>query len=80
MEVAYITLHETSLELIGIVDDDPNKQGKKMFGFAIGNPKDLKYLNPDAIVITSIRFKDEILYNLNNDKALKQKQIRLCSL
>lgn len=78
MEVAYVTLHETPLELIGIVDDDPAKQGKRMFGFTIQAPEDMNELNPDAIVVTSRRYKDEILHNLNHDETLKP--IRLCSL
>ncbi len=78
MEVAFIILPETNLELVGIVDDDENKQGIKMFGFIIQNPQIIKELNPDAIVISSIKFRDEILHNLNSDKALRQ--IRVCLL
>ena len=78
MEVAYITLHETPLELVGIVDDDTAKQGKRMFGLVIQAPEHMNELNPDAIVVTSRRFGDEILRNLDNDETLKQ--IKLCSL
>lgn len=70
MEVAYITLQQTSLELIGIVDDDANKQGKKMFGFVIENPQIIKTLKPDAVLITSIRYRDKIMHSLNSDREL----------
>jgi len=78
MEVAYIVLHDTPLELIGIVDDDPKKQGKKMFGFDVQFPEIIKELNPDAIVLTSIKYRKEILRNLKKDESLKK--IKLCSI
>lgn len=78
MEVAYIVLRQTPLELIGIVDDAPDKKGKKMFGFAIQDPKYLRILKPDAIVVTSQRFRNEILNKLSQDATLKQ--IKLCIL
>lgn len=75
MEVAFITLHETSLELVAIVDDDGDKHGSKRFGFEIRDPEIIKGVMPDAIFITSLRFKDEILNRLKSDAALKQIRI-----
>ncbi|MEW6008453.1 MAG: winged helix-turn-helix transcriptional regulator [Candidatus Omnitrophota bacterium] len=72
MEVAFITLHETNLELVGIIDDDGAKHGKKKFGFVISAPAIIKELKPDAIFITSLKFRDEILNNLENDESLRQ--------
>ncbi len=72
MEVAFITLHETNLELLGIVDDDKDKHGKKMFGFFIQGPESIKELKPDAVIITSIRYKDKIAQNLKSDKELER--------
>lgn len=73
MEVAFIILNETNRELLilGIVDDDKNKHGKKMFGFEVQDPEIIKELKPDAVLVTSIRYKDKILRNLNNSKELK---------
>jgi len=71
MEVAYICLDETNLELIGIVDDSKDKQGKKIFGLAIQEPGNIKGLKPEAILITSIRYKDEILDSLKKNKELE---------
>ncbi|MFH0772167.1 MAG: winged helix-turn-helix transcriptional regulator [Candidatus Omnitrophota bacterium] len=70
MEVAFVTLHETEFELLGIIDDDKNKQGKKMFGIDISGLEDIKRLNPDAIIITSIRYKDEITRRISLNKDL----------
>jgi len=71
MEVALITLHETNLELVGIVDDAADKQGKRIFGFTIQDSQIIKQLNPEAVLVTSIRYKDEILRNLNKNKELE---------
>jgi DNA-binding Lrp family transcriptional regulator len=70
MEVAFVTLHETDLELLGIIDDDKDKQGKKMFSFTIQGPESIKELKPDAVIITSIRYRDRIMQNLRADKEL----------
>ena len=72
LEVAFIILDETDLELLvlAIVDDDKDKQGKKMFGFEVQHPQNIKELKPDAVLITSLRYKDKIMRNLNNDKEL----------
>jgi len=41
-----------------------------MFGFEVQRPQVIKELRPDAVLITSIRYKDKIMRNLNNDKEL----------
>jgi len=71
MEVAFICLNETNLELIGIVDDSKDKEGKKIFGFTIQEQGTIRGLKPEAILITSIRYKDEILGNLKKNKELE---------
>ncbi len=72
MEVAFIILNESNFELLvlGIVDDDRDKQGKKMFGFMVQHPKIINELRPDAVLISSIRYKDKIMRNLNNNREL----------
>lgn len=71
MEVALICVNNTELELVGIVDNARNKQGKKILGFTIQNPEVIKSLKPEAILITSIRHRDEILQNLTTKKELE---------
>lgn len=71
MEVSFVTMHQTKLELLGIIDDDKDKQGKKIFGFAIRGPESIKELNPEAVIITSMRYKDKIMQNLRSDKGLE---------
>ncbi len=72
MEVAFVTLYENNLELLGIIDDDETKQGGKMFGFVIKGPEGIKELKPDAIIITSIRYKDRIAEKISNDGELSK--------
>lgn len=71
MEVAYITMQEIPLDLIGIVDDDPAKQGKRLFGFTIQSPNTISELKPNAIIVTSIMYRDEIIEKLKN-RGLKE--------
>ena len=71
MEVAYITMQEIPIKLVGIVDDDPAKQGKRLFGFTIQNPNIISGLRPDAVIITSIKYRDEIIKKLNDNNELE---------
>ena len=73
MEVTFVILNETDMKLLvlGIVDDDRKKQGQQMFGFVIQHPQVIKILSPDAILITSIRYRERILHNLKNTKELR---------
>ncbi|UCB56917.1 MAG: winged helix-turn-helix transcriptional regulator [Candidatus Omnitrophota bacterium] len=72
MEVAFIILNETDFKfsVLGIVDDNIDKHGKKIFGFCVQHPRIIKELKPDAVLITSIKYKDKIMRRLDNDEAL----------
>jgi len=50
-EIAYITLQETDLELVNIVDDDMS--GKNFFGKRIQPVQSVQDMHYDAIVVTS---------------------------
>ncbi len=71
MEVALICLNETGIELVGIIDDSKDKQGKRIFGYAIQDPSFIKSLHPEAILITSIRYRDKILADLKKTEELQ---------
>lgn len=75
MEVAFICLHETDLELVGIIDDSAERQGKKTCGVTIESSKSIKELNPDAVLITSIRYRDKILSNFKKNKSSNEFRI-----
>lgn len=61
-EIAYITLQETDLELIGVVD--PDRAGEKFFGKRIMSVEILKDMDNDGIVVTSYLKRDEVLRDL----------------
>ena len=44
MEVALVCLHETNLELLGIIDDSPDKQGRKIFNYTIQSAEAIRTL------------------------------------
>jgi len=72
MEVAFIILNETNFNfsVLAVVDDDKDKQGKRMFSFVVQHPKLIKELEPDTVLVTSIRYRERIMHNLNNNKEL----------
>jgi len=61
-EIAYVSLKETSLQLVGIVDDF--KSGETFLGLKIMSPAVLKEFEYDKIIVTSISSKDAIYENL----------------
>jgi DNA-binding MarR family transcriptional regulator len=77
MEVAYITLQGLDIKLVGIVDDEKN-WGKKVFGHKVMGPSDVKKLNPDAILITSV--KDQTLPIKNSIKRREWNSIKIFTI
>jgi len=51
---------ETGLEVIGIVDSDPQRQGEELFGRTINPPTRIEEMHPDGVIITSLTHRDEI--------------------
>ena len=63
MEVAYIKFQGLHMKLVGIVDDEIN-WGRKLFGYKVITPKKVMRLNPDAILVTSLRERKFHITNL----------------
>jgi DNA-binding MarR family transcriptional regulator len=63
MEIAYVILQGTDMELVAIVDGDDGVRPQTVLGRKAENPVIIENLKADAILITSIRAKDEILRN-----------------
>ena len=57
-EIAAITLQETSLELVGVVDT--HKAGEKLLGRIVRPVADIQQLTFDAVVVTSYVRRSEI--------------------
>jgi DNA-binding MarR family transcriptional regulator len=68
MEVAYVTLQGTDMELVAIVDDNDGVKGKSILGREVKDPREIAKLKADAIVITSILERARILENLKKQK------------
>jgi DNA-binding MarR family transcriptional regulator len=67
MEVAYITLQGLDMELVGIADKEKNR-GKKVFGYEVVGLKDLNDLNPEAVLITSVKDQTSYIKTLTKHK------------
>jgi DNA-binding MarR family transcriptional regulator len=63
MEVAYITLQGLDMKLVGIVDGEKGS-GKKVLGYKVIGAREVKNLNPDAILITSAKDKTSYVRDL----------------
>jgi DNA-binding MarR family transcriptional regulator len=66
MEIAYVTLQGSEMELIGIADAD--KQGIKFLGYKILSIEELKNLDPDAILITSLQEQPSVIKSLTRQR------------
>ncbi len=63
MEVAYITLQGLHMKLVGIVDEEKN-WGKNVFGYKVISSREVRNLNPDAILITSLKIQPSYVKHL----------------
>jgi DNA-binding MarR family transcriptional regulator len=68
MEVAYVTLQGTDMELVAVVDDNDRVKGKNILGRAAKDPGEIDKLKADAILITSILDREGILKSLKERK------------
>jgi len=73
-EIAYLTLHETDLELSGVVDGE--MAGKKFFGREIRPLGDIRTMSYDFIVVTSYLKREKIYRELLNNGA-DRKSVRV---
>ena len=54
----------SSLNVLAIIDDDPQKQGTEILGYKIIGRNQIEKYKPDAIVITSYTFEEDIMGRL----------------
>lgn len=60
MEVTLPLAKAMGLQVIGIVDDDPRKQGSRRGDLTVLQPDAINRLEPDAVLITTFRHASEI--------------------
>jgi DNA-binding MarR family transcriptional regulator len=58
-EIAYISLQNSPIRLVGIVDE--KRQGERFLGFEIKGPSDLKAMAFDRIVVTHIEPSERVM-------------------
>ncbi len=54
----------SSLNVLAILDDDPQKQGTEILGYKIIDRSEIEKYNPDAVIITSYTFEEDIMERL----------------
>jgi len=59
-EILYNASKSLDLEIIGIVDNDPDKQGKLFGNLIIQTPEFIERISPDGVIIASLGRQDEI--------------------
>lgn len=72
-EVAVHAIKSFDIRLVGIIDDNVNLIGKDFYGYKIYSFEDIENLKPDAIIITSFNYQNEIYSKLEKfiDKGIK---------
>jgi DNA-binding MarR family transcriptional regulator len=63
-EIAYVSLLETNIRLVAVVDDE--KIGRKFMRYTVMRPAHLEFLAYDIILITSINSSDPILHKISS--------------
>ena len=65
-EILYNASKSLDLEIIGIVDNDPDKQRKLFGNLIIQPPEFIERIKPDGVIIASIGRQDEIYRQINS--------------
>ena len=60
MEMIYALAKSLGLEVVGLVDDDPAKQGATRGAMVVQPSASIKELEPDAVLVTTFRHSREI--------------------
>lgn len=72
-EIAYLSLQETNLQLIGVTDNE--RQGERFFNYSVFPMEDIKSFDFDRTVVTSFKKRDCLFKRL---KELKITEDRIC--
>ncbi|MDL1967380.1 MAG: winged helix-turn-helix transcriptional regulator [Deltaproteobacteria bacterium] len=74
-EIAYISLQETSIEMVAVVD--MLKAGKQFLGYLVLDPVCLNSLSFDRILVTSIDSTEKILVDIIKNGATNSKIVTI---
>lgn len=73
-ELVCIAARGTALEILCAVDNDPAKWGRRLVDTEIRPPRVIRDLRPDAVLVTSFGYADEIYENI---KSLEHEGIKV---
>lgn len=62
-EIAYVSLQETNIKLVAVIDDE--QLNKRFLGFSVEKSDMLKSPSFDRVLITSLNSRDQIFQKLN---------------
>ena len=76
-ELAYQVCLELGHEVVGVVDQDPSRQGNHLFACRVSDPSKLTTMKPDVVFITSMGHADEIAGQLDG---LRSRGVKIFSM
>jgi len=76
-ELTFSAAEEVGLEILGIVDSDIKKHGREFLGKKVARPAVIKEIIPDAVVISSFGYQNQIYEEI---KTLEQNGIKVRKL
>ena len=59
-ELVLQVLLEMGCQVAGVVDQDPQLQGRSLFGLTVANPTEIERMKPDVVLISSYGHAEEI--------------------
>ena len=65
-QLAFHALELSGIRVLGVCDDDPSVLGRDFCGREVVNPSQIRFMAPDAVIITDSLKTDEILRNLHS--------------
>lgn len=65
-EVAVHAIKSFDIKLLGVIDDNKDLVGKDFYGYNVMEFEEINKIKPDAIIITSFKYQDEIYNKLNH--------------
>jgi len=65
-EIAYTASEEIGFDVLAIVDSDVNRQGANFIGKTILPPSRIRIIKPEAVIITSLGYTDEIYTSIQH--------------
>jgi len=70
-------LGELDVEVVGVVDDDPGKQGSELLGYPIQDRSALERLDADVIIVATYRYGTKIAEQASDACSGRMRVIRL---